>query len=108
MPIKLHIYATGPLDHGILADGIIKRTDDEIRPVSLRSSDRRVEVGDEIASAFVAKRIWTRCCESENRQGSYGRQYQLRHSFAWRRCHGEDALLGCGSAKRGQQTGDEA
>ena len=67
MPIELHIHAAGPLNHGVLADGIIEWRHEDIGAVGLSCMDGGVEVGDQIARALGSERVRNRRLESENR-----------------------------------------
>ena len=75
MPIKLHIDTAGPLDHGILADGIIERTHEYIGAVGLSNSDRCVRGFVTRCRSARARTDSGTGVESENRH-SRGRQHQ--------------------------------
>ena len=107
VPIQLHVYAAGPLHHGILADRVIERRDQNIGAVDLRRADSILQIGHEIARTFHSERIRYGRFESEDRHASHGRQHELRHCLARSRSHREDSLLGRRPTESGHQAGHE-
>src|SRR5580704_16398024 len=103
VPIELHIHAPGPLDYSVLADRVIEGTHQNIRAVSLRGPNRGIQIGYQVTRPFESERVRHGRFESEDGESSDGRQHQLRHRLARSWSYREDALLGFGSAERGEQ-----
>ncbi len=66
-----------------------------------------IHVGDEIAGALGAERIWHGRLEAEQRHRADGRLQKLRGRAARCRRHGGDDLFGALAAEGGKEAGNE-
>src|SRR5229473_4048038 len=108
MSVDLHVDATWPLDHRVLPDRVIERSDKYICPCLSSGAYCCLHVRYQISSSFDAVRIGDGCREAERGNRTDRGQVQLRESAAgsWRNLC--DNLLRRRSAKCRQHTGNEA
>src|ERR1700743_3161932 len=98
------MYTARPRDNDVPADRVVEWRDDDVRIVGRGGTDRRVEVGHEIARSLTAEGIRDRRCEPENRKRSDWSENKLERCFTGRRCHAEGRRLRPGAAKGSHQT----
>src|SRR5690348_18473823 len=65
VPVQLHTYAARPLNHGVSSDGIVKRADQHVCAVCLRSFHAPVEVRNQITGTLGTERIRNRSHKPE-------------------------------------------